>query len=270
MKQGQDIAVQFPGAVIIHQKIQSYAVEEHVHEEHEIFLPLQGEITVHAPPSGAGAEPFRAGPGKMLYLPPGAPHVFAAGKSGSGERLIFILSDKLWRAEGGGVHPTSVSSASQLTKEILFQLILKPQARAAPLLLRSIVPVISEMLGEAAPSSAGAFPHLAGRTPDPRLKRALAEIGRSFAQSLSAAALAKASGMSVRTLNRAFLEDLSLTPKQALTLRRMEEAQRLLAIRGATVTDVALAVGYNSVSQFIDVFRRSTGQLPSAFLVSKG
>lgn len=264
MKQGQDIAVELPGAVIIHQKIQGYAVEEHVHEEHELFLPLQGEISVKA-----GSEEWKAGPGKMLYIPPKITHTFAAGKSGSGERLIFILSPELWRAEGGGAIGITVCAASQLAKEILFHLLLRPQTRAAGPLLRTLVPTLSEMLEEASAPAAGAFSHLAGLTEDKRLRRALTEIRDGFAAPISAEALARGAGMSVRTLNRLFLHELGATPKQVLTLRRVEEATRLLRARGATVTDVALAVGYGSVSQFITVYRRVTGKLPSEHLSSR-
>lgn len=264
MKQGQDIAAEFPGAVIIHQKIEGYTVEEHVHEEHEIFLPLQGEIAVRA-----GGEEWKAGPGKMLYIPPGLTHDFAAGKGGGGERLIFILSDQLWRAEGGAGIPIRVCSASQLTKEILFHLLLRPQTKAALPLLRTLVPTLSEMLEEAEAPATGAFAHFAGRTTDPRLRRALAEIGEKFAEGPSAESLARRAGMSVRTLNRLFLDELGVSPKQLLTLRRIEEARRLLPRRGASVTEVALSVGYSSLSQFISVFRRVTGELPSDFLSSK-
>jgi AraC-like DNA-binding protein len=54
-----------------------------------------------------------------------------------------------------------------------------------------------------------------------------------------------------------------MTPKQAVTLCRVREAQRLLKLGRATVTDVAFEVGYASVSQFITTFRRVTGRLPS-------
>lgn len=259
MKQGQDIAIEFPGAVIIHQKIQHYEVEEHIHEEHELFLPLQGEITVQA----LGQE-LKAGPGKMLYLPAGTPHTFQSGKSGQGERLIFILTEKLWKGSEGGTFGPRVVSASQLCQEILFHLLLHPQTKAARSLLQTLVQTISEMLEEAPAGHAAGLAHLKSRSQDTRLQKALDQIETRFTENISAETLSRASGMSVRTLNRLFLQELGATPKQILMLRRVEEARRLLAKRGSTVTDVAFAVGYNSVSQFITVFRKATGQLPSS------
>ena len=61
-----------------------------------------------------------------------------------------------------------------------------------------------------------------------------------------------------------------MTPKQVITLHRMERAKTLLSKRGQTVTDVAFEVGYSSVSQFITAFRKITGQLPSEFVPPHG
>lgn len=75
--------------------------------------------------------------------------------------------------------------------------------------------------------------------------------------------MAKQSGLSSRNLNRLMLQEIGLTPKQLLITVRIEKAQELLQKPGASVTDVALSVGYNSLSQFIAAFRSQTGQLPS-------
>jgi AraC-like DNA-binding protein len=59
------------------------------------------------------------------------------------------------------------------------------------------------------------------------------------------------------------LQEMGMTPKQFLIAARIEKAQELLLKPGSSVLNVALEVGYSSMSQFIAAFRSQTGQLPS-------
>lgn len=73
----------------------------------------------------------------------------------------------------------------------------------------------------------GDVAHLEGRTEDTRLKKALVLVREKFNQPLSMDSLAKAAGLSTRSLNRIFLDEIGLTPKQAVTLYRIEQAKVL-------------------------------------------
>lgn len=84
MKKGQDLVAEFPGVVIIHQKMPGREVERHSHYEHEFFLPLQGEITLNFSDLKVSG-----GPGRMIYAPPFLEHTFSSSASGEGEGLIF-------------------------------------------------------------------------------------------------------------------------------------------------------------------------------------
>ncbi|MFC3123428.1 helix-turn-helix domain-containing protein [Pseudoroseomonas globiformis] len=55
------------------------------------------------------------------------------------------------------------------------------------------------------------------------------------------------------------------TPHEWLTALRISEARRLLAQPDMPVTNIALAVGYQTPSAFASSFRRLTGMTPSAF-----
>jgi AraC-like DNA-binding protein/mannose-6-phosphate isomerase-like protein (cupin superfamily) len=263
MKQGQDITAQFPGIFIIHQKISGNSVAEHKHKkEHEIFLPLQGEIRIQVH-SKTGDRLLKAGPGRMIYLPPQTEHSFSASSSSQGERLIFIVQDSKWTKSLGGRFEPAAAPVSQLCKELLFHLLIHPKTRASKALLETLIQTVSEMI-EFSSVEAGNLVHLHGKTSDSRLKNALALIREKHTEKLSIETLAKSTGLSVRNLNRLFIEELSLTPKQLATMYRIETAKALLK-SGRSVTDVALEVGYSSVSQFITTFRVATGQLPSEF-----
>ena len=76
------------------------------------------------------------------------------------------------------------------------------------------------------------------------------------------AAVAQEAGLSLRNLSRLFLHQVGLSPKQALMHYRIAAARDLL-LTGSTVSEAALASGYESLAHFITMFRRLTGQLPS-------
>lgn len=73
--------------------------------------------------------------------------------------------------------------------------------------------------------------------------------------------LATYAGTSVRTLERTFLRETSLTLDRWRRQARIVAAVRLLS-EGERVADVALAVGYRSPSAFVAMFRRALGETP--------
>ena len=92
MKKGQDILIALPGIKIIHHKMPGKELGSHKHDEHELFLPLSGEMAITYQ-----EEDFIAGPGKMLYVPPKIEHTFSSSTKGSGERIICLIHENLWR-----------------------------------------------------------------------------------------------------------------------------------------------------------------------------
>lgn len=256
MKQGQEVIAKFPGILIIHQKIRGKRKGKHHHEDHEIFIPLQGEIGVQFE-SGE----LKAGQGKMIYIPPGVEHVFTSSDNSEGERLYFFINTKMWSKLGGIVSEPKILPVSQLSKELLFHLLIHPKTKAAKSLCETLVQTFSEMLEQVIPSGLESF---SGKISDPRVKKVWGKIQDSYREQLSMDQLAQTSGLSVRSLNRLFLDESGMTPKQAITFHRIEKAKELL-LQNQSVTDVAYEVGYSSLSQFITTFRSLTGKIPSEF-----
>ncbi len=256
MKQGQDIAAKFPGILIIHQKVQGMHKPRHEHEDHEIFIPLSGEIHIQLED-----QLLKAGPGKMIYLPPGIEHSFSSSSDSEGERLICLMENKTWQKYLGGDFPASTLPAGQLSKELLFHLLLHPKTKATRAMCETLVQTLSDLLEN---NIKPELIHLLGKIKDDRLKKSINLIQAAFTEKISMDKLAKDAGLSTRSFNRLFLDELGLTPKQIMTFYRIEKAKDLLLMK-KSVTDVALDVGYQSVSQFITTFRSVTGQLPSEF-----
>lgn len=103
----------------------------------------------------------------------------------------------------------------------------------------------------------------AGRSAE--LRRALSLTERRLAAGPRIDDIAAEVGMTSRSLARRFESELGMTWRAALRRMRVLRAIELLAASDASVTEVALAVGYSSLSAFQSAFRDLTGQTPSGY-----
>jgi AraC family transcriptional regulator len=74
-----------------------------------------------------------------------------------------------------------------------------------------------------------------------------------------------AAGMSPHHLLRTFARVLGITPHQYLIRARLRHAARLLTDDGSTITQIAGAVGFADLSNFIRTFGRAAGMSPQQF-----
>jgi len=77
--------------------------------------------------------------------------------------------------------------------------------------------------------------------------------------------LAETVGLTRRTLTRKTKEHLGQTPSQLIRTMRVERGARLLAETAKTVSQIAYAVGFNSLSYFSRSFRAHFGVPPSTY-----
>lgn len=96
-------------------------------------------------------------------------------------------------------------------------------------------------------------------------RRVLAYIDEHAAEPFSLTELAQLVGLSASYFCRAFSQSFGMPPQRFQSSRRIQRARILLTNRFASVTDVALAVGYEDASVFCRAFRRVTGLTPSAY-----
>lgn len=100
----------------------------------------------------------------------------------------------------------------------------------------------------------------------PEVSQALAITEANLAKALSFEEIAGAVGLSPRALARRFERELAMTWRQAQRRIRMVTAMGLLLEDGnRPITDVAVSVGYRSLSAFNAAFREHTNQTPTAF-----
>ncbi|SDQ75701.1 GlxA family transcriptional regulator [Pseudovibrio sp. Tun.PSC04-5.I4] len=72
-------------------------------------------------------------------------------------------------------------------------------------------------------------------------------------------------GVGRRTLEKKFRADLGKSPAEALIHIRIEEAKRLLSETQASITDVAIRVGFFDASHFNKAFQKHAAQTATAF-----
>jgi transcriptional regulator GlxA family with amidase domain len=70
-------------------------------------------------------------------------------------------------------------------------------------------------------------------------------------------------GVSARVLFRSFRQHRGCTPMEFAKQVRLNQARRMLAEPGASVTAVAYACGFFSTGHFARAYREAFGELPS-------
>ncbi len=187
-------------------------------------------------------------------------------------------------------HPVTISILTRLTSaSVLFASSFMPTPRSAVSVFE-MSPLARELIGECrgwgpddgalTPYARRIFDALAAvtlklaETPSPfvlpvpasaALERALALTAEQAGGDPSFAAIARATGQSTRALARRFAGEMGMTWRQALRRLRLMRAVEALATSETSVTEIALAVGYTSLSAFNAAFRDLVGMNPTAY-----
>ena len=98
-----------------------------------------------------------------------------------------------------------------------------------------------------------------------QVKRVTAYMRDNLAQDIGLQELAEVVRLSRFYFCSAFRIATGRTPHEWLTRLRMEMARELLADRAMRITDIALAVGYQTPSAFAASFRRHVGVPPTEY-----
>ena len=88
---------------------------------------------------------------------------------------------------------------------------------------------------------------------------------RDYANSVTMTEVAKASGQSLRQLQRSFQNAFGISPQEFLIKTRVLAAMRLLDETNAAVTEIADRCGFVDASSFAALFKRRTGMTPKGY-----
>lgn len=229
--------------------VSSTLIREHAHDWHQLIYASEGVMGVRTP-AGEWVVP----PNRGVWVPAGAKHSIEL----SGPVFIQTLY----------VHPTvqadlplncaAVNISPLLRELILHAIACGPLDQRRPEQARLIAFVLDQL--SVLPTMALQLPAIT----DSRATR-LVEWMRAHPEDQSSLKqLARRADMSVRTLERLFLHHTGMTLGKWRQQLRLLHALRLLAHR-RSITEVALAVGYDSTSAFIAAFKRILGTTPGRY-----
>jgi AraC family transcriptional regulator len=94
---------------------------------------------------------------------------------------------------------------------------------------------------------------------------AIARMWEGYSEPLSLADIAKSAILSRFHFSRVFRAATGVSPGRFLSAVRIYEAKRMLVSTSLSVTDISLAVGYNSLGSFTNRFTASVGVPPTRF-----
>jgi AraC-like DNA-binding protein len=222
---------------------------EHSHARGQLFALTQGLLIVEAA-GGRWMFPSQ----RCAWIPPGCLHKARSVGRAAGSMLYFSAE----LSQGLPAEPRVIGSSELLfgiVNRILdwgrSQLVGHPERRLLAVLQDEIRRPEEQIL----------------RLPLPRQTK-LAKVARALllnvADDRTLEEWAKDAGMARRTFMRAFSREMCMPFGRWRQHARLFASLEMLA-QGASITDVAIAVGYSSVSAFNEVFRAALGTTPQAY-----
>lgn len=197
---------------------------------------------------------FLAPPQWAILVPPSVEHA-VFNSPGTEMRSLYIATDAL--SEVGDT--CQVLAVSGLLREMIQHFSQLPAEYDEDGAEGRLVSVMLDLVCEA-PREAFSLPWPV----EPRLRDICSAILESPERPLRMEEWSARAGVSVRTLERQFLQQTGLNLRRWRLRARLLRALPLLE-RGDSVTDVALDCGYESTSSFIAAFRQFFGVTPGRF-----
>jgi len=224
----------------------------HAHDLHQIELALQGVTEVETATAHYVLPPQQA-----AWIPAGLEHQTTIDSSVRSVSVFFepgLVPDPGDRCR--------ILPVSPLVREMIVYATRWPIERSdgdeiADGFFGTLAQLLSEALVDEVPLSLPT-------SSDPVVAAAMTFTNEHLA-SVTAGEVARAVGVSERTLRRAFQTSIELSWRTYLLQARLLRALALLAQPGPTVLEVATAVGFDSVSAFTRAFAQRCGETPSAY-----
>jgi len=222
----------------------------HAHPWDQLVHATEGVMTVTVE-AGSWVVP----PARAVWIPAGLVHAVRT-RGRVRMRTLYLRPDLADRVEAAWPATCRVVAVSSLARELVLAILRIGMLLEGDAHHRRLVELLAHEL-----RGTGEAP-LELRTPlDPRARQVADAIRADPASTSTLAELAGHGGASPRTIERLFRRDTGLTfvgwRQRARALHALERL-----VTGDTVTEAALAAGYDSTSAFIAMFRRVLGTTP--------
>jgi AraC-like DNA-binding protein/mannose-6-phosphate isomerase-like protein (cupin superfamily) len=237
----------------IHER-QALATTEHCHEQGQLLFIRDGLAMLSVLKSV-----YTLVHGRCVWIPPGNAHSMQT--LGAVDGQAFYIPQELCT---DFPRRSKVLSVTPLLEQVVSRLTSSDGTSSAADVQRRLLSVLGDELDRPQPE----LLHL----PAPRDKRlqTIVDMQTSVPESnYDLNSWARRVGMSKRSITRQFRKELGMTFGQWRQRMRILLASEML-LTGSSVTDAAVAVGYDSVSAFTKTFRLIFGQPPSQFRDLRG
>jgi AraC-like DNA-binding protein len=223
----------------------------HTHTRHQLLYAYEGAVRLEVQDASFVLPPQRA-----AFIPSGVSHLTMIRNT----RIASVyLSPRLFAKSPGEVR---ILAVTPLMRELILHAARwSPERpakdRAANAFFASLAALCAEWLEQP----------VAARLPRGKSAEVRAAIDY-LTENLATATLpqaAKRAATSERNLRRKLSEELGTGFRALLSQARTMRAMELLADPSQRITDVALTLGYDSLSAFAHTFKAATGELPSTY-----
>ncbi|TNE49539.1 MAG: AraC family transcriptional regulator [Deltaproteobacteria bacterium] len=242
-------------------RMRSEATEEHSHARHQLLATTEGlmlfeDSMQRSILSGANA----------ALIPAGCVHKAQTLGQETAFSTLYFSDASFETSTGSSVDclPTHivVFSISSLARSLLQELCKRDEQKALEepnaTMLRLLYLLVMEEHKERLPFSLPQSSH-------PVVQAVLSLLDQRYAAPLMMDDLTRVAGLSGRSLQRLFQREVGMAPFAYLRLRRVFQASILLTTTETPIVDVALEVGYESLSTFYQAFVHFFGTTPRQY-----
>lgn len=227
----------------------NHRIERHTHDWHQLVYATEGVMTVDTPAGSWVVPPHRA-----VWIPAGCEHTV---------RMTGVVRMRTVYLRPAPVDQLPAACCVIHVSPLLRELILETMRLE---MLADDVPEHVRLAGVLADQiiHTREAPLRITRPMDPRARVVARNAQADLSVTASIAHLARGSGASVRTVERLFVLETGMTFGRWLQhVKALHALERLAA--GESVTAAGLAVGYDSTSAFIAMFKRVLGTTPGNY-----
>lgn len=239
---------------VLHEKVER-RLTEHSHGKGQLTY-VQGGIAYITVKNVSYIIPAR----HYVWLPAGMSHFLQVRNQGTITRSIYYhidqQEDNLFFQELG-IYPVN---------NLLYEMILYSERWKGTITRGETAHQFLSSLKNLLPErSRRAIPIALPTTTNERLAPVIDHIERNFSNALTLANMSSLFGWSERSLSRLFQSSMSISFLQYLKIFRMVKAIELLLETDQSTSEIAFAIGYNSLSAFSKAFFQLTHSRPTDF-----
>lgn len=252
---------------------------KHLHDEYEIYYLLEGERYYFI-----DRKTYHVTKGSLVFIDRGQIHQTSQAGPGSHERILLSLKEhpfseflaftgelslpSFFHRHSGILH---LDQKEQAYAESLFAAAARELKEKKAGFLHMAMGELSRLFIFASRLYLDSDPSipLSTQPKHRKVEEAASYIIDHFNESLSLESVAKKLYINKCYLSRIFKEASGFTVNEYINMIRIRKSRELLSSTSLTVTEVAEAVGYDTITYFERVFRQYTLTSPSAYRKSK-